>query len=146
MRLDLGVAERYLSLVDEDSAAYQSVVAAMQLPKDTDAEKQSRRAAIQEAMHTATEVPLDTSMVSPGVPSIAGQLRGMLKDEFTLHGPRIDLHSGHYGNWEILGYVLAIEGYRFYERWKEKRRLEAERFQLSLKARKDAELPSLVSR
>lgn len=39
----------------------------------------------------------DTSMVSPGVPSIAGQLRGMLKEEFTLRGPRIDLHSGHYG-------------------------------------------------
>ena len=39
----------------------------------------------------------DTSMVSPGVPSIAGQLRGMLKEEFTLKGPRIDLHSGHYG-------------------------------------------------
>ncbi|MCW3780833.1 M20/M25/M40 family metallo-hydrolase [Defluviimonas salinarum] len=39
----------------------------------------------------------DTSMVSPGIPSIASQLRGMLKDEFTIHGPRIDLHSGHYG-------------------------------------------------
>lgn len=39
----------------------------------------------------------DTSMVSPGVPSIASQLRGMLKDEFTLHGPKVDLHSGHYG-------------------------------------------------
>jgi len=39
----------------------------------------------------------DTSMVSPGVPSIASQLRGLLKDEFALHGPRIDLHSGHYG-------------------------------------------------
>ncbi len=39
----------------------------------------------------------DTSMVSPGVPSITGQLRGMLKEEFTLHGPTIDLHSGHYG-------------------------------------------------
>ena len=39
----------------------------------------------------------DTGMVAPGVPSIASQLRGMLKDEFTLHGPRIDLHSGHYG-------------------------------------------------
>lgn len=39
----------------------------------------------------------DTSMVSPGVPSIASQLRGMLKDEFTLTGPRIDPHSGHYG-------------------------------------------------
>ncbi|NDR55226.1 M20/M25/M40 family metallo-hydrolase [Aliiruegeria sabulilitoris] len=39
----------------------------------------------------------DTGMVAPGVPSIASQLRGMLKDEFTIIGPRIDLHSGHYG-------------------------------------------------
>lgn len=39
----------------------------------------------------------DTSMVSRGVPSVASQLRGMLKDEFTLIGPKIDLHSGHYG-------------------------------------------------
>ncbi|PRY26509.1 acetylornithine deacetylase/succinyl-diaminopimelate desuccinylase-like protein [Aliiruegeria haliotis] len=39
----------------------------------------------------------DTGMVAPGVPSIASQLRGMLKDEFTITGPRIDLHSGHYG-------------------------------------------------
>ena len=39
----------------------------------------------------------DTSMVSPGVPSIASQLRGMLKEEFTLKGPAMDLHSGHYG-------------------------------------------------
>lgn len=39
----------------------------------------------------------DTGLVAPGVPSIASQLRGMLKDEFTLTGPRIDLHSGHYG-------------------------------------------------
>ncbi len=39
----------------------------------------------------------DTSMVARGVPSISSQLRGMLKDEFTIIGPRIDLHSGHYG-------------------------------------------------
>ncbi|MER5171283.1 dipeptidase [Thioclava kandeliae] len=39
----------------------------------------------------------DTGMVSPGVPTIAGSLRGMLKEEFTLKGPRIDLHSGFYG-------------------------------------------------
>ena len=39
----------------------------------------------------------DTSMVSRGVPSISSQLRGMVKDEFTIVGPRIDLHSGHYG-------------------------------------------------
>jgi len=39
----------------------------------------------------------DTSMASPGVPSIATRLRGILKDEFIIHGPRIDLHSGLYG-------------------------------------------------
>jgi acetylornithine deacetylase/succinyl-diaminopimelate desuccinylase-like protein len=39
----------------------------------------------------------DTGMIAPGVPSICSQLRGMLKDEFTIIGPRIDLHSGHYG-------------------------------------------------
>ena len=39
----------------------------------------------------------DTAMVAPGVPSIASQLRGMLKDEFTIRGPLIDLHSGYYG-------------------------------------------------
>ncbi|TQS72481.1 dipeptidase [Rhodobacteraceae bacterium] len=39
----------------------------------------------------------DTGMVSPGVPTIAGSLRGMVKDEFTLKGPKIDLHSGFYG-------------------------------------------------
>ncbi len=39
----------------------------------------------------------DTGMVAPGVPSIATQLRGMLKDEFTIIGPNRDLHSGHYG-------------------------------------------------
>ena len=39
----------------------------------------------------------DTGMVAPGVPSITTRLRGMLKDEFSLTGPRIDLHSGMYG-------------------------------------------------
>ena len=39
----------------------------------------------------------DTGLAAPGVPSIATQLRGMLKDEFTIIGPNRDLHSGHYG-------------------------------------------------
>jgi acetylornithine deacetylase/succinyl-diaminopimelate desuccinylase-like protein len=39
----------------------------------------------------------DTGMVAPGVPSIASQLRGMMKDAFVLHGAAMDLHSGHYG-------------------------------------------------
>lgn len=55
--------DELLSLVDSDSAAYQSVVAAMRLPKDSEAQKQARRAAIQEAMRAATEVPLQTMRV-----------------------------------------------------------------------------------
>ncbi|SIT84958.1 M20/M25/M40 family metallo-hydrolase [Pontibaca methylaminivorans] len=39
----------------------------------------------------------DTSMIAPGRPSIASQLRGMMNEEFTITGPRIDLHSGYYG-------------------------------------------------
>ena len=50
-----------------------------------------------EALKADVALICDTSMVSRGVPSIASQLRGMLKEEFTLVGPKIDLHSGHYG-------------------------------------------------
>ncbi|MEM6308926.1 MAG: dipeptidase [Pseudomonadota bacterium] len=39
----------------------------------------------------------DTGLAAPGIPSIATQLRGMVKEEFTLTGPNRDLHSGHYG-------------------------------------------------
>jgi len=48
------------SLVEEDSAAYAAVVQAMQLPKESAAEKTSRRGAIDAAMREATDVPLDT--------------------------------------------------------------------------------------
>ena len=51
------------SLVDRDSSAYSAVVAAMRLPKATEADKQQRRSAIDKAMRGATEVPLDTMRV-----------------------------------------------------------------------------------
>ncbi len=47
------------SLVDRDSRAYDAVTAAYRLPKGTDEETRVRRLAIQDAMHGATEVPLD---------------------------------------------------------------------------------------
>jgi formiminotetrahydrofolate cyclodeaminase len=49
------------SLVDEDSAAYDAVMAAYRLPKGTDEEKAARKAAIQAALDRATEVPLHTA-------------------------------------------------------------------------------------
>lgn len=48
------------TLVDEDTAAYDGVVAAYRLPKGTDEEKLARKAAIAAAMRRATDVPLET--------------------------------------------------------------------------------------
>jgi formiminotetrahydrofolate cyclodeaminase len=48
------------TLIDRDAEAYAAVVKAMRLPKDTDADRQQRRAAIDTAMREAIAVPLDT--------------------------------------------------------------------------------------
>lgn len=52
--------DQLLELVDRDSDAYKEVIAAYRLPKSTDAEKASRKSAIDRAMRSATETPLDT--------------------------------------------------------------------------------------
>jgi formiminotetrahydrofolate cyclodeaminase len=48
-------------LVDEDSAAYDAVVAAYRLPKASDEEKAERKRAVDAAMTRATDVPLRTA-------------------------------------------------------------------------------------
>jgi formiminotetrahydrofolate cyclodeaminase len=48
------------SLVDRDSDAYRAVLNAFRLPQNSDAEKTSRRDAIQSAFRSATDVPLET--------------------------------------------------------------------------------------
>jgi formiminotetrahydrofolate cyclodeaminase len=50
-----------LALVDRDAAAYDGVMAALRLPKATDAEKSVRRAALRQANRLATEAPLAAS-------------------------------------------------------------------------------------
>jgi formiminotetrahydrofolate cyclodeaminase len=52
--------ERLEALVEEDATAYEAVLAAMRLPKGSDAEKEARVAAMQAAYRKATEVPLET--------------------------------------------------------------------------------------
>lgn len=52
--------DQLLELVDRDSDAYQQVMAAYRLPKDSDIEKAARKNAIDRAMRAATETPLDT--------------------------------------------------------------------------------------
>lgn len=46
------------TLIETDSAAFDSVMAAFKLPKSTDTEKAAREAAIEEATQTASNVPL----------------------------------------------------------------------------------------
>src|SRR5262245_47883354 len=56
---DLGaIRDRLRAAIDEDTAAYDAVVAAYKLPKGSDAEQAARKAAIQRALREATEVPL----------------------------------------------------------------------------------------
>jgi formiminotetrahydrofolate cyclodeaminase len=52
--------DRLRALIDEDAASYDAVVAAYRLPKGTDEEKATRKAAVAKAMQGATDVPLET--------------------------------------------------------------------------------------
>jgi formiminotetrahydrofolate cyclodeaminase len=52
---------RLLELVDEDTRAFEAIVAARRLPKATDAEKAARQRAIDDATLLATTVPMQTA-------------------------------------------------------------------------------------
>ena len=54
------VIRQLLALVEEDTAAFNAIMAAFALPKKTDEEKDKRNEAIQQATIYATEVPLRT--------------------------------------------------------------------------------------
>jgi methenyltetrahydrofolate cyclohydrolase len=53
------LADQFLALADEDSSAYGRFAAAMRLPRETDAERASRSAALRAAARSAAEVPLE---------------------------------------------------------------------------------------
>ena len=55
-----GCARRFLVLVDQDTLAYNEVVAALRLPKESEQERTARRKAIQQASRKAASVPLET--------------------------------------------------------------------------------------
>jgi glutamate formiminotransferase/formiminotetrahydrofolate cyclodeaminase len=65
--------ERLERLVDEDTAAYDAVVAAYRLPKGTEEEKAARRVAVGSAMERATQVPMDTAEACLVVLQAAGE-------------------------------------------------------------------------
>lgn len=56
--------ERLNQLIDEDTTAFNDYMAALKLPKETDEEKAARKAAMEEALKKAMEVPLDAARES----------------------------------------------------------------------------------
>jgi formiminotetrahydrofolate cyclodeaminase len=54
------VRERLGALADTDAVAFNQVISAYRLPKNTDAEKAARKDAIQQGLKAATSAPLDT--------------------------------------------------------------------------------------
>ena len=52
---------RLRELIDDDAASYDAVVAAYRLPKGSDEEKATRKAAVAKAMQGATDVPMETA-------------------------------------------------------------------------------------
>ena len=58
---------RLTSLIDEDAASYDGVVAAYKLPKGTDEEKATRKRAVQAAMRHATDIPMETVRAAAGL-------------------------------------------------------------------------------
>ena len=52
-----GMKTRFLKLIDQDTEAFNEVSAAYKLPKATDADKEARRDAIEQALKKATKTP-----------------------------------------------------------------------------------------
>jgi formiminotetrahydrofolate cyclodeaminase len=81
-RLDRALAaartarQRLQALVDEDTAAFDAVMAAFRLPKATDDEKAARKQAIAAANARATEVPLQTAEACRQVLEAAAEAAG----------------------------------------------------------------------
>lgn len=66
---------RLTELMEEDTAAYNAVIASYKLPKDSDEQKAARTAAIQAALKQACEVPLATAEAAAPIRQLAATAR-----------------------------------------------------------------------
>jgi formiminotetrahydrofolate cyclodeaminase len=67
-------AERLRVLIDEDTEAFNALMASFKMPKKAPDEKKARRAAIQKCTKRAIEVPLEVARLSRGLLSKAPRL------------------------------------------------------------------------
>ena len=66
--------QRLTSLANADTQAFDQVMAAYRLPKETQEEQTARQAAIQAALRQATQVPLETAIACAAVIKLAAQV------------------------------------------------------------------------
>jgi len=70
-------ARDFPQTIDTDAAAFDAVVTARKLPRETEAEQHARKEAIQKAMQRAVEVPLEVARRSADIFEMLGQLEEM---------------------------------------------------------------------
>jgi formiminotetrahydrofolate cyclodeaminase len=66
--------DELVDLAEEDAAAYEAVVRARKLPRETETERATRSAALDAASVAAAEVPLRTAHVASGVLELAERI------------------------------------------------------------------------
>ena len=71
-----GLRDRFLALADDDAAAYADVSAALKLPRNTEGEMATRRAALSDAARHAAAVPLACVEACLDLVSVAEALAG----------------------------------------------------------------------
>lgn len=113
--------EALLRLVDEDTNAFNQIMAAFRLPKETTEEKTTRKEAIQAATLYATETPLDTmqaalavfdlaeAMVKTGNPnSVTDAGVGALCARAAVHGAwmNVKINAGSLADKELVSKLL----------------------------------------
>jgi len=66
--------ERLTTLAEADTGAFNQVMAAYRLPKDSDEQQIARQAAIQTALKQATQVPLETAVACAAALRLVGRI------------------------------------------------------------------------
>lgn len=74
----LPLIEQFLKAIDEDTLAFNRLIEAMHLPKDTDEQKAARRAAMEEATKEAANMPFHTLTLCERTVSVLEQLSGRI--------------------------------------------------------------------
>lgn len=70
------IFKKVIAFIDEDAKAFDKVMAAYKLPKDTEQEKEIRRNKIQEALYEAAMIPLENAKYASKLIEISKELEG----------------------------------------------------------------------